>query len=164
MVWEKVVLLMPLLMVPTISLPEVRNPPANPMIERLAPKTAAFETPSVDGDAMTLPRQVCIMRPATASPAPATTAAMTRGRRIFWIIILLAYVLLPAIASKQSFTDILDEPTNQHTKNISTVTRSSAEMIIAFLKRIFFCASSVGEIAFSMPISYQFARVFASFF
>ena len=56
---------------------------------RLAPNAAAFETPRVAGEARGLRREVCMTAPATARPAPATMPAMTRGRRMFQMTMLL---------------------------------------------------------------------------
>ena len=68
-------------------LPVVKKPPAKAMIERFAPKTAAFETPRVEGEAIGFERSVCIMRPDTESPAPAIRAARILGILIFHIIL-----------------------------------------------------------------------------
>ena len=54
-------------------------PPPRMMMAILAPKTAAFVTPKVDGDAMTLFETVCIMTPDIDKAVPATIAAMSLG-------------------------------------------------------------------------------------
>ena len=60
-----------------------RYPPAKAMIDKLAPNTAALETPKVEGLAMGFFKVDCMIRPAMDSPAPATMAAMVSGKRIF---------------------------------------------------------------------------------
>ena len=106
------------------------------MMDRLAPKTAALETPSVEGDAMELFRVVCIMRPDTDRPAPAMMAASTRGTRIFQMMRTLAAVPLPVSASNASVKDILEEPANKHAMPNKITLISIARMTILF--RLFF--------------------------
>ncbi len=53
------------------------------MMAILAPKTAALDMPRVEGEAKGFLKLFCITQPATAKPAPAIIAAMTRGRRMF---------------------------------------------------------------------------------
>ena len=72
------------------------------MMERLAPNTAALDTPSVEGEAMGLFRLVCMMRPETESPAPARMAASTRGMRMFHMIRTWAALPFFASAAKHS--------------------------------------------------------------
>lgn len=65
-------------LMPTIRLLRLlfvtKNPPAERTIEIFAPKTDAFVTPNVEGDAIELPKTVCIINPATDKPAPAIRA------------------------------------------------------------------------------------------
>ncbi len=97
-------------------LPVIRKPPAKAMIDRLAPNTAALVTPSVDGEAMELPSAVCMISPERDRPAPAVTAAMTRGRRIFCMMRTCAGVPLPRRAPIHSRMVIPDGPASRHTK------------------------------------------------
>ena len=113
--------------------PVFRKPPANAIIERLAPNTAAFDTPSVDGLAMLLFRFVCIIRPETASPAPAISAARTLGSLMFHIILLFAAVLLRARALTPSATDMREDPTNRHTNAMSTTRTKRMNAVSLFL-------------------------------
>ena len=52
-------------------------------MDRFAPKTAALDTPSVEGEALGLFRFVCMISPDTDRPAPAIRAASTLGIRMF---------------------------------------------------------------------------------
>jgi len=113
--------------------PVFRKPPAKAIIERLAPNTAAFDTPSVDGLAMLLFRFVCIIRPETASPAPAISAARTRGSLMFHIILLFAAVLFLARALTPSATDMREDPTNRHTNAMSTTRTKRMNAVSLFL-------------------------------
>ena len=94
-------------------LPVSKNPPAKAMIDKLAPNTAALLTPSVEGEAIALPKVDCMMSPATDNPAPAMTAAIMRGILMFQMILLFAFVLLWAKAFNPSIKDMLLEPTNK---------------------------------------------------
>lgn len=80
------------------------------MIERLAPNTAALDTPNVEGDAIELPSVDCMMRPATDSPAPAMTAAMILGILMFQTILLYALELFMNNAFQASANVMLLEP------------------------------------------------------
>ena len=95
-------------------------------MERLAPNTAALDTPSVEGEAMELFSVVCIIRPETDSPAPAMTAARTRGIRIFQMIRTAAGSPDFVSALRQSPRDIWDEPMNRHTSAIRITAAASA--------------------------------------
>ena len=102
-----------------------RKPPAKAMMERLAPNTAALDTPRVEGDAMALFKVVCIIRPETARPAPAIMAASTRGMRMFQRMRILALLPFFKRAAKQSPTDIWEEPTHRHTRAMAITSRAS---------------------------------------
>ena len=104
------------------------------MMDRLAPNTAALETPNVDGDAMGLFRFVCITRPETESPAPAMTAASTRGMRMFQRMRIWVGLPFFASAAKHSATVMCEEPTNRHTKAAaSTASARAATASLLFL-------------------------------
>lgn len=90
---------------------EDRYSPAKPMMATLAPKTAALETPSVDGEAMSLPRQVWRINPARESPAPEASAANTLGSLIRCAILTADAVPFPNRAKKDSPIDIPELPT-----------------------------------------------------
>ena len=113
--------------------PVERKPPEKAIIERFAPNTAALETPSVEGDAMGLLRFVCITRPDAESPAPAITAARTRGMRMFQMMRLLAELPFLTSAAKASPRDMFDEPTNRHT-NAITMTAASITATTVFFR------------------------------
>ena len=95
-------------------------------MERLAPNTAALDTPSVEGEAMELFSVVCIIRPETDSPAPAMTAARTRGIRIFQMIRTAAGSPDFVSALRQSPRDIWDEPMNY----IDVISRMQIEALL----------------------------------
>ena len=115
-------------------LPVARYPPAKAMMDRFAPKTAALETPRVEGDAMELFRVVCMIRPERPRPAPAMAAASTRGMRIFQMIRTLAAVPVLLSAAQQSAAVILDDPTNrQPTPSTSTAMTIAAMTMVFFL-------------------------------
>ena len=59
------------------------TPPPMMIIATFAPKTAALETPNVDGEAITLLLIVCMMTPDIDKATPMRTAAMILGKRIF---------------------------------------------------------------------------------
>ena len=80
------------------------------MREKLAPKVAAADTPSVEGLASGFFRQVCITHPAMASPAPATTAPITRGIRSRQITTKARSSPSPSRARHTSPRDRSDEP------------------------------------------------------
>ena len=119
-------------------LPVERKPPAKAMMDKLAPNTAALDTPSVEGEAMELFSVVCIMRPATDKPAPAMIAASTRGTRIFQIIRLWASLPPPSNASSASPMVICDEPTNKHATPMTTTAISIAISTTVFRFCLFF--------------------------
>ena len=111
-------------------MPVERNPPAKAMMERFAPKTAALETPNVEGEAIELFRLVCMMRPERARPAPAMMAASTRGMRMFQMIRIFAALPFFASAAKHSDRLICDEPTKRQTK-ASRITAAVRMMMTA---------------------------------
>ena len=76
------------------------------MMERFAPNTAALDTPSVEGEAMELFSVVCMMRPEMDSPAPAISAASTRGMRMFHSMRMFAAVPVLRSAAMQSDADM----------------------------------------------------------
>ena len=115
--------------------PVDRNPPANAMMERFAPNTAALDTPSVEGDAMGLFKSVCITRPDTDKPAPAIMAASTRGIRMFHMIRTCAALPRFRSAAIQSATVIWEEPTNRQTrasKTTANARKQSAAVFVTF--------------------------------
>ena len=99
------------------------------MMERLAPKTAALDTPKVDGEAIGLSRLVCMIRPDTDSPSPAMTAARTLGMRICQMIRMPALVPCPKSTETHSVRDIREEPVNRQT-NPKTATDTVRAVII----------------------------------
>ena len=106
-------------------------------MDRLAPKTAALDTPSVEGEAMELFSVVCITRPDTDSPMPATMAASTLGMRIFQMIRDWAVVPIPRRAFKASEKVILEEPTNRHAMPRANTAAVSARIARRFLLFLF---------------------------
>ena len=131
-------------------LPVDKKPPAKAIIDKFAPNTAALDTPKVEGDAIGLLSIVCIIRPATARPAPATIAASTRGIRIFQIIRFCALVPCPNTARITSPTVILDDPTNRHTTESITTAAAIARRISRFF-RCLFCVSIRLFIRYILP-------------
>ena len=121
-------------------MPVVKKPPERAIMERFAPNTAPLETPKVEGDAMALFRVLCIIRPATLRPAPATMAASTRGMRIFQMIRFWAGLPLPIRAFKPSATVILDEPANKQ-QTASTATAIPRLTRVTRLRLLIFCNS-----------------------
>jgi hypothetical protein len=88
------------------------------MMERFAPKTAAFDTPRVEGEAIGFERSVCIMRPDTESPAPAIKAASIRGSLIFQIILIMFESPVLKRAPTPSEKLISDEPRKREAKAV----------------------------------------------
>ena len=119
---------------PARLFPVERKPPAKAMMDRFAPNTAALETPSVEGEAIVLFSVVCIISPETERPAPAITAARTRGRRIFRIMRWLAALPLPISAATPSFSDMCEEPIKRQTKAMTTtaITRKMIAVVLCF--------------------------------
>ena len=114
--------------------PVDKKPPANAMMDRLAPNTAALDTPNVDGEAIGLLSVVCIISPDTDNPAPAISAASTRGTLIFHIILICAGVPFLKSACMQSMKVIFAEPAKRHSIVISsTINTSTAAAILFFL-------------------------------
>ena len=109
------------------------------MMDRLAPNTAALDTPSVDGEAMALPSVVCMTRPDTDSPAPAMSAASSRGMRMFQMIRAAAPPVRPSRASKHAATLMWDEPTSTQAKAASaTATANMTSTAVFFrVRRVF---------------------------
>ena len=101
-------------------LPVDRKPPAKATMDRLAPNTAALDTPSVAGEAMGLPSTVCMTSPAADSPAPAMTAASRRGKRMYRMMRTAAVSPCPSSASTHERTDMPDEPTSSSVSVSST--------------------------------------------
>ena len=91
-------------------MPVDRNPPESAMMDRFAPNTAALDTPSVAGEAIGLPSTVCMISPDTDNPAPAITAASSRGRRMCCMIRTAALSPLPNSAETHCRTDIPEDP------------------------------------------------------
>ena len=118
-------------------LPKDKKPPAKAIIDKFAPNTAAFETPKVEGDAITFPNVVCIINPLTAKPAPAIKAARILGTLIFHIIFIL--VALPCLnkAIKLSLILILELPTNKQTKVIAITKAKITKIVIIFAFLVF---------------------------
>ena len=104
-------------------------------MDRLAPNTAALDTPSVAGEAMGLPSTVCMTSPAADSPAPAMTAASRRGRRMYRIMRTAAVSPCPSSASTHERTDMPDEPTSSSVSASSTTAAASTVTTSIF----FFC-------------------------
>ena len=100
------------------------------MIERFAPKTAALDTPKVDGEAIVLLNVVCIISPESESPAPTAMAANTLGIRIFHIILSWAGVPLPNSAFNPCANVILETPTNIHTSDIKSTDNVRMQIIV----------------------------------
>ena len=126
-------------------------------MERFAPNTAALDTPSVEGEAMGLFRSVCITRPATDSPAPATIAARTRGMRMFQMMRTCAALPRFNSAATQSAAVMRDEPTNRQTK-ASTTTAKASRQIAAVLFFLFFNRSVLSLmlwIVFLFPVIHK---------
>ena len=86
------------------------------MIETLAPKTAALETPKVLGEAMIFPKTVCMMSPEMDSPAPAINAAKASGRRIFCTMRIEDPFPTPNKARKDSPIPIFELPRSKQSK------------------------------------------------
>ena len=87
---------------------------------------------------MELFRVVCMIRPETASPAPAMIAASTRGIRIFQIMRIWEALPVLCSAAMHSLTVILEEPTNRQTMLSTTTARSIVRIIPVFLRFLFF--------------------------
>ena len=104
-------------------------------MDRLAPNTAALDTPSVAGEAMGLPSTVCMTSPAADSPAPAMTAASRRGRRMYRMMRTAAVSPCPSSASTHERTDMPDEPTSSSVSASSTTAAASTVTTSIF----FFC-------------------------
>ena len=104
------------------------------MMDRLAPNTAALDTPSVDGEAMALPSVVCMMRPDTDSPAPAMRAASSRGMRMFQMIRAAAPSARPSRASKHAATVMWDEPTSTQAKAASATATANMTSTAVFFR------------------------------
>ena len=64
--------------------------------------------------------------------APATIAAIMRGKRIFQIILLYAGELFLRSAAKQSATDIFEEPTKRHKKDIKISVINRRNITVSF--------------------------------
>ena len=104
-------------------------------MDRLAPNTAALDTPSVAGEAMGLPSTVCITSPAVDSPAPAIMAASSRGSRMYRMMRTAAVSPRPSSASRHSPTDSPEEPTSSSvTASTSTAAVSPAITAIFFFR------------------------------
>ena len=114
------------------------------MIDTFAPNTAAFDTPSVEGDAIALLRSVCIMRPDTDSPAPAISSARMRGMRMFRMMRSCAAVPRPNSAAKLSAMRMFDEPTSRH----ATQSAMSTAISTANATAVFFFAVAVSILCF----------------
>ena len=115
-------------------MPVERKPPEKAMMDRLAPNTAALDTPSVDGEAMVLPSVVCMMRPDTDRPAPAMSAASRRGMRIFQMIRAAVPSIRPSRADRHSAALIRDEPTSRQAKAASTTAQASMTTTTVFFR------------------------------
>ena len=80
--------------------------PYKQRIITFAPNTAAFETPSVAGEAIGFFNEVCIKSPERESPPPMRNAARFLGRIILCIIRFAATSLLPNKPKKQRSIDM----------------------------------------------------------
>ena len=105
------------------------------MMDRFAPNTAALDTPSVAGEAIGLPSTVCMISPDTDNPAPAITAASSRGRRMCCMIRTAALSPLPNSAETHCRTDIPEDPTSSSNRASSTTAAASAAITAIFLFR-----------------------------
>ena len=105
-------------------------------MDRFAPKTAALDTPRVDGDAIGLFNTVCMISPEMDSPAPATIAAIILGILMFHMILALEPPLLKSSVSKASCKVMSDDPTNRliNAKKITaTITAVTAVIFLRLL-------------------------------
>ena len=109
-------------------------------MERFAPKTAAFETPRVEGEAIGFDRVLCIMRPDTESPAPAIRAASILGILIFQIILIAVGSPVPARAERVSEALMSEEPEKSARKaeSMTAETRIMIAIIFFFLFKLRF--------------------------
>ncbi len=82
---------------------------------------------------MGLLRFVCMIRPETERPAPASTAAITRGILMFQTMRILFSLPFLSRDDTQSFTEMFDEPTKRHTKAIAKTNKKSMRTIALFL-------------------------------
>ena len=80
------------------------------MMAMLAPNTAALDTPKVEGEAMSLPKQVCMISPAKDNPAPEATAASALGSLILCTILMVEVDPFPNKARKDSPIERLELP------------------------------------------------------
>lgn len=106
------------------------------MMATFAPRTAAFETPKVDGDALGLSRQVCLIKPERAKEIPQIVPARTLGRRIFCLIRIAVDSPFPKRPKKESLNEREEEPKNKE-KNAKTKKRNKNTK----RKHLFFCLS-----------------------
>ena len=113
--------------------PVLRKPPAKAMMDRLAPNTAAWDTPSVEGEAMALPSEVCMRRPDTDRPAPAMSAASNRGMRMPQMIRAAVPPVRPSRASRHADTVMPEEPTMRQPKAASTTAQARRISTAVFL-------------------------------
>ena len=109
------------------------------MIAIFAPKTAALDTPRVEGDAIELFKDVCITRPAIDNPPPITRPANTLGTLILWIIKIVDFSPLLNKAKTLSLKEIDDGPINTLKKNkiIRAKSKTIKEIIIFFLLEVY---------------------------
>lgn len=109
-------------------------PPLSMMMATLAPRTDAFDTPSVIGDAIGLFKQVCMIRPDIDRPIPHKTAARTLGRRIFCMMRMLILSPFEKSPKNASLNFIDDDPKNNEKKASSIVkTKIDIRRMIIFL-------------------------------
>ena len=99
------------------------------MILKLAPNTAALDTPRVDGEAIELDKVVCIINPDIDNPAPQIKHAKTLGNLIFKIIRLLTSLDKLNNPFIHSIKDIFELPTNKHTKLIIITNKNNINKI-----------------------------------
>ena len=104
------------------------------MIATLAPKTAALEMPKVEGDAIGLSRQLCLINPETDNPIPAMMPARIRGRRIFCLIRILTLSPFPKSAKKESEKERLDGPAKREKKPITNKRKPKTDKRILFFR------------------------------
>ena len=110
--------------------------PLSMMIATLAPRTDAFDTPSVAGEAIGLLRQVCMIRPDIDRPIPHKTAARILGSLIFCMMRILIVSPLPNRPKKASLNFIDEDPKNKEKKARSIV---KTKIDIRRMRTFLFC-------------------------